>query len=70
MVGHPVEDDPQAAPVRLGEQPVEGVEVAEDRIDVGVVADVVAEIGHRRAVDRRQPDGVDTQLRDVVEPRA
>ena len=34
-----------------------------------VVAHVVAEIRHRRRVDRREPDGVDTQPCDVREPR-
>ena len=45
-------------------------EVAEDRVDRRVVAHVVAEVGHRRAVDRREPDRVDTEAGDVVEPRA
>jgi hypothetical protein len=32
-----------------------------------VVGDVVTKIGHRRTKERRQPDGVDAQPRQVVE---
>ena len=38
-------------------------------IDVRVVAHVVAEVGHRRGVDRREPDRVDAEPCDVGEPR-
>ena len=34
-----------------------------------VVADVVAEVLHRRAEDRRQPEGVDTKVGQMVEAR-
>ena len=30
-------------------------------VDAGVVGDVVAEVGHGRRVERRQPDGVDPE---------
>ena len=70
VVGDPVDEDPEVARVRLGEQRVEGGEVAEERVDVAVVGDVVAEVGHRRAVERRQPEGVDAQPLQVVEVRA
>jgi hypothetical protein len=33
--------------VRLGDQPVDVLERAEDRVDVAVVRHVVAEVGHR-----------------------
>src|SRR5690606_15955616 len=39
----------------------------EQRVDIAVIADVVAGIQHRRAEDRRQPDGVYAQLLQVVE---
>ena len=35
--------------------------------DPGVVADVVAEVGERRCVDRSQPDRVDPEPLQVVE---
>ena len=49
---------------------VEGREVAEERVDVAVVGHVVAEVGHRRAVDRRQPERVDPEPPQVVEAPA
>jgi hypothetical protein len=68
VVGHPVDQDAKAEPVRLGEQVVEVVEGAEQGIDVAVVGDVVAEVGHGRAVERRQPDGVDAEVDQVAQP--
>ena len=70
VVGHPVEQHADVARVGVGEQAVEGGEVAEQRVDVAVVGDVVAEVGHRRAVDRRQPERVDAEPLQVVEARA
>src|SRR5687767_4681164 len=61
MARHQVQQDPKAAPIRLGHQAVERGQVTEDRVDVGVVADVVAEVGQWRWVDRAHPDGVDAQ---------
>jgi hypothetical protein len=54
--------------VRLGEQPVEVGERAKRRVDAGEVRDVVAEIRHRRGIDRGQPDGVDAKPTKIVEP--
>src|SRR5690606_2811371 len=42
---------------------------AENRVHIGVVGDVVAEIGHRRREDGRDPDRVDPQPLEVVELR-
>jgi hypothetical protein len=50
-----------------GEQLVEVGQRPEQRVDVLVVGDVVAVVVLRRAVDRRQPDHVGAQPRDVVE---
>ena len=47
VIRHPVEQHPQPASMRLGEQAIERLEIAEDRIDGRVVAHVVTEIGHR-----------------------
>jgi hypothetical protein len=48
--------------VRLGQQAIEIRQRAEQRIDVAVVGDVVAEVGHRGFEERRDPDRVDAQL--------
>ena len=69
VVGHPVDHDPDAARVAGGDQRVEVRERAEDRVDVAVVGDVVAEVGHRRGVERRQPDRLHAERVEVVEVR-
>ena len=70
VVRHPVEQHAEPASMGFGEQPIEHAEIAEDRVDRLVIAHVVPEVGHRRAVDRREPDRVDAEAGDVVEPRA
>ena len=42
----------------LFDQPVEGRQVAEQRVHVSVVGDIVAEIGHGRGVKRREPERI------------
>jgi hypothetical protein len=67
VVGNPVEQAAHPAVVAVGQEPVEGGEVPEHRVDVAVVADVVPAIGHGRSVDGREPDGVDSQPFEVLE---
>jgi hypothetical protein len=54
--------------VGRGQQRVELLERAEDRVDVGVVGDVVAEVGHRRGEDRRDPGRADAELAQIGQP--
>ena len=68
VVRDEVEEHAQPELVGAGDQRVGVGERAEERVDVGVVGDVVAEVGHRRAVDRRQPDRVGAEVADVLEP--
>ena len=68
VVGHEIEQHLHAAAVRRREQLVEVLQRAEQRVDLAVIGDVVAEIGHRRAEDRRQPDRVDAEFHEVIEP--
>ena len=63
VVHHQVEDDLQAAPVGFLDEPVEVRLAAETRIDMVVVADVVADVQPGTRVDRRQPQPVDVQTR-------
>jgi len=51
----------------LGQQPVEIGERAEQRVHVAMVGDVVAEVGHRRFEERRDPDRVDAEGGDIVQ---
>jgi len=69
VVGHEIENELEAAPVRLFGQAVHVRERAEEGIDIGVVGDVIAEIGHRRGIDRRDPDRIDTEPDEMIEPR-
>jgi hypothetical protein len=68
VVDHQVHHQLHAAVVDRGQQRVEVGQRAERRLDVLVVADVVAGVVLRRPVDRGQPDDVDAQLGQVVEP--
>jgi len=47
--------------MRLRQKQVEVAEAPERRIDVPVVRNVVAEVGHRRAIEGREPDPIDAQ---------
>jgi hypothetical protein len=62
-----VDDDAQAKIVRLRHQPVEIGERAEQRINLARIGHVVAEILHRRAEERRDPDRVDAKRGHVIE---
>jgi hypothetical protein len=64
-----VEQQPYVASVQVGDERVEIVERAEDRVDAFVVRDVVTVVRHRRREDRGQPDGVDAEVLEVVELR-
>ena len=68
VVGDEVEQHPDPARVGGLDEAIEVGEGAEDRVDVAVVGDVVAEVGHRRPEDRRDPDGVDAEPLQVLEP--
>ena len=69
MVADPIEDHAQVALVRFLEQSIEGCEGAEPRLDVAVVADVVTELLERRRITGREPDRVDAEPFQIVEPR-
>ena len=64
-----VDDHLQAERVRPRDERVEIRERAEDRVDVAIVGDIIAEVGHRRPEEGRQPNRLDTQARDMVEVR-
>jgi hypothetical protein len=67
VVGHEVEHQLEAAAVDLRQQGVEVGECAEDGIDGAIVGDVVAEVGHGRDEDGREPYSVDAQRNQVIE---
>ena len=69
VVRDEVDDDADAAGVRLREHLVEVGQRAEERVDVAVVGDVVAGVLLRRPLERAQPEGVDAEVGEVVEVR-
>jgi len=68
MIGDKVQNQLQVALVHLDDQHLEVAQRAENRIDVRVVLDVITEVGHGRGVERRKPDGPDSQPLQIVEP--
>ncbi|WXB15978.1 hypothetical protein LZC94_01620 [Pendulispora albinea] len=69
VVRYEVEDEPNPAAVELFEHPVEVAERAEDGVDIRVICNIVPEVDHRRWVDGPEPNGVDPEPRQVIEPR-
>jgi hypothetical protein len=69
VVDDEIHDEFHPAPVQGREQVVELRQRAEDRLDVLVVADVVAVVVLRRRIDRGQPDDVDPEVSEIVDPR-
>src|SRR5215471_1191315 len=67
MVGNVIEQHFQAVAMRVGQKRIEIIQGTKDRIDVGVVADIVAEVSHWRRIDRRNPDGVHAEPLQIVE---
>jgi hypothetical protein len=65
VVGHQVDRHAQPGVAAGGQQRVEVGERAEDGVDIARVGDVITSVGHRRAVERRQPQRVDPELRQV-----
>ena len=68
MVRHKIQNHLEAAAMDFFEQAIEVFHGAEDRIDAAIIGDIVSKIGHRRRIDRRDPDGVDAKLHQIVEP--
>ena len=69
MADHLIDDHFQPQFMRPHHQRVEIRQRAELRIDVTVVADVIAHIVHRRGEKRRQPDRINAQRGDMLQPR-
>ncbi len=68
VVGHQVEQHAHLPATCFGNQAVQILQAPELRMDAHVIGDVVAPVVVRRGHGRRQPDGVDAQPGEVVEP--
>jgi hypothetical protein len=51
-----------------GEQPIEIGERAEHGIDVAIIGNIIAEVGHRGWKNRGEPDGIDAKADEIIEP--
>src|SRR5690606_32087749 len=69
-VGHEVKQEADAGVVQVAQQGVEVGEVPEQRVDVRIIGDVVAEVGHGGGKDRRKPHGADAELLQVADAPA
>src|SRR5438477_5303726 len=58
---HDVDDDPDAPAVSFRQESIEVGESPEGVIDVAVIRYVVTEVGHGRAIERREPDRIDAE---------
>jgi hypothetical protein len=70
VVGHDVDDHPDALGMRLRDQRLGAGQGAEDRVDVAEVRHVVTRVGHRRRVPGAHPDRVDAEIAQVAQARA
>ena len=61
-------DDPQPAPVRLVDEAAEVAHRAVGWVDRAVVGNVVTVVAQRRGIERHQPDRIDAERGDVIEP--
>ncbi len=68
VVDHEVHDDADAALFALGDQAVHVLHRAEAWVDRVVVRDVIALVRERGDVDRREPEEVDAELLQGVQP--
>ena len=68
MVRDEIEEHLDAAGVGFCDESVEILERAEIRVDAGVVGDVVAPVDVRRRVHGVEPDRVDAEPLEVLEP--
>src|SRR5262249_43399314 len=68
VVGHEIEQHRDLTPGRRRDQRVDVLERSQNRLDSRVVGDVVAPVGVGRDRDRVEPDAVDTQPCEMVEP--
>ena len=70
VVGHEVDDHPDLVRLAVLDQRVEVRQGAEQGIHGAVVADVVSAVGQRGRIERRQPDGVHSEVSQVGQARA
>ena len=67
VVDDEIHEDIHIALLCLGNQLIHIVHRAEARVDIVIIGNIIALIRERRAVDRREPDDVDTELLEIIQ---
>src|ERR1700682_5610675 len=67
MVGDEIKNDLEPLLMGRAHQPVKVVKRSEQWTDVAIVADVIAEVSHRRRIEGRDPECVDTEPSKIAE---
>ena len=67
MVDDELSYDADAAPMGFLDEGLEGVHIAIRGVNAAVVGDVIAVVQQRRGIERKQPDGGDPEVLDVVQ---
>ena len=65
VVGHEIDQHPQAVVMGAGNERVRLLESAEVRMDIAIVADVVPTVGQRGRIPRANPERIDAELGEV-----
>ena len=68
MIGNKVEDDFELLCMRFLNEAVKAFERAKDWINPAEVGDIVTEVMHWRGIDRRNPDRIDAEPKEIIEP--
>src|SRR5207247_7430082 len=68
VVGNKVEDELEVTLVGLLQQGIQVLERPEERMDTGVVANIIAKIRHRGRIAGGEPDGITAKPTEVVQP--
>ena len=69
VVKHQVQNHAHALAMGRREEPMEGGEIPQIRMDSGEIRDVVAPVPQGGGINRGQPEGVDPQPTQVGQPR-
>ena len=67
VVDDEIHDDTHAELVSASDEPIEGVQIPEERINVSIVGDIVAVVCLRGSVDRGDPHDIDAEVSQIVQ---
>src|ERR1700687_59542 len=70
VIGHQIHDHPDMAFFSFAYQPVEIRHFPVKGIDGGVIGNVVTEIDEWRRIHGADPDGIDAQVANIIQPRS